>query len=136
MLALAFWTERSRPRWHRHCDMSGQGSDTGDPGPVREGATMERSFGTIKVAAIVAVVIAGALGTEGGALQAVGTRVGAAPATSRTALLPEAPVAAPGRFSAETRRRAEVERAWHEAVQQRCGVASGSVVLPPQSPAC
>ena len=97
---------------------------------------MERSFGILKIAAIVAVVIAGALGTEGGALQTVGTRVGAAPATSRTALPAEAPAAAPARFSAETRRRAELERAWQEAVQQRCGVASGSVVLPPQSPAC
>jgi hypothetical protein len=97
---------------------------------------MERSVGVLKIAAIVAVVFASALGNEGGALQGGGTQLGAAPATSRTGSPPEGPGAAPARFSAETRRRAELERAWQEDVQDRCGAPSGLIALTPEPAAC
>jgi len=97
---------------------------------------MERSFGILKIAAIVAVVIAGACGAEGGALQAIGNRIAASPAASRTVAPTGAPVAAAARFSVETRRRAELERAWHEAVLARCGGPSDSGAPAPQPPAC
>ena len=88
---------------------------------------MKRPVGIIGTGAIAAIAIAWACGTESGAVQPSAPRRVASQAMQR----PDA-----DRFSAASRRRAETERAWNEAMRERCAAPAPLAAPPGPPPAC
>ncbi len=88
---------------------------------------MKTTVGIIGMAVIAAIAIALTCGAESGAVQGTVAWIAASQAMHR----PDA-----GRVSAAAQRRAETERAWNEAMRQRCAAPVPFAAPPGPPPAC
>lgn len=97
---------------------------------------MERSTGIIGMAAVAVIVMLCALNSRGGAVETPAPRTPFVRVAQRAGAEGAGQVRGSVVFSAGAQRRAALDRAWQEGIEERCVVPSPFAARQPQPPAC